>query len=100
MDAYFNENRLEARRYKKKHDDWKKKLEEMKLRSNIKEEIIRLARYDQKMQDAIIQEKEYTKEVTFSYLDLVFQKTRVHERRKYKALCETLAKMRIILKII
>ena len=100
MDVYFNENRLEARRYKKKHDDWKKKLEEMKLRSNIKEEIIRLARYDQKMQDAIIQEKEYTKEVTFSYLDLVFQKTRVHERRKYKALCETLAKMRIILKII
>ena len=99
MEAYFNENRLEVRRYKKKHDDWKKKLEGMKIRSNIKKEIILLARYDKKMQDAIIQEKEYTKEVTFPYLDLVFQRTRVHERRKYKALCETLAQMRIILKI-
>ena len=76
-----------------------KKLEGMKIRSNIKKEIITLAKYDRKMQEAIVHEEEYTKEVSFSYLELVLMKKRAHERRKYKTLSDSLARMKITLLI-
>ena len=99
MDAYFNENRLAQKKSRQKQRDWMKKLEEMKIRSNIKKEIISLARDDKKMQEAIIHGEEYTKEVTFFYLESVFMKMRAHERRKYKKLSEALARMKITLLI-
>ena len=51
------------------------------------------------MQEAIVHEEEYTKEVTFSYLELVLMKKRAHERRKYKTLSDALAAMKITLLI-
>lgn len=99
MDVYFNENKLAQKKSQQKQRDWMKKLEGMKIRSNIKKEIIRLARCDKKMQEAIIHGEEYTKEVTFFYLESVFMKKRAHERRKYKTLSDALAAMKITLLI-
>ena len=99
MDDYFNENRLTKKKSRQKQRDWMKKLEGMKIRSNIKKEIISLTRYDKKMQEAIIHGEEYTKEVSFSYLELVLMKKRAHERRKYKTLSDALAAMKITLLI-
>ena len=45
MDAYFNENRVIGKA-SVSHNDWEKRLEGMKIRSNIKEEIRLMARYD------------------------------------------------------
>lgn len=99
MDAYFNENKLAQKKSKQKQRDWKKKLEGMKIRSNIKKEIINLARYDKKMQEAIIHGEEYTKEVTFFRLESELMKKRPRERRKYKTLSDALAKIKITLLI-
>ena len=49
MDAYFNENRVIGKA-SVSHNDWEKRLDGMKIRSNIKEEIRLLARYDKDMQ--------------------------------------------------
>ena len=43
----------------------------MKIRSNLKDEIILLARYDKDMQKAITMDDRYTKEVTFVYLEMI-----------------------------
>lgn len=51
MDAYFNENRVIGKA-SVSHNDWEKRLEGMKIRSNIKEEIRLMARYDKDMQRA------------------------------------------------
>lgn len=51
MDAYFNENRVIGKA-SVSHNDWEKRLDGMKIRSNIKEEIRLLARYDKDMQRA------------------------------------------------
>ena len=71
----------------------------MKNRSNIKEEIRLLARYDKDMQRAITMDSEYTKEVTFAYLEMIGIKRYVRERRKYDRLLETLNKLKITLVI-
>lgn len=70
MDAYFNENRVIGKA-SVSHNDWEKRLEGMKIRSNIKEEIRLMARYDKDMQRAITMDSEYTKEVTFAYLEMI-----------------------------
>lgn len=98
MDAYFNENRVVDRK-SVSHDDWEKRLDGMKIRSNIKEEIRLLARYDKDMQRAITMDSEYTKEVTFAYLEMIGIKRYVRERRKYDRLLETLNKLKITLVI-
>ena len=98
MDAYFNENRVVDRK-SVSHDDWEKRLDGMKIRSNIKEEIRLLARYDKDMQRAITMDSEYTKEVTFAYLEMIGIKRYVRERRKYDRLLETLSKLKITLVI-
>ena len=97
MDVYFNENRLAQKKSRQKQKDWMKKLEEMKIRSNIKKEIIGLAKYDKKMQEAIVHGEEYTKEVTFFYLKQLGISRGKQERGRYKALAETLAKFKITL---
>ncbi|WP_237714318.1 hypothetical protein [Bacteroides eggerthii] len=71
----------------------------MKIRSNIKEEIRLMARYDKDMQRAITMDSEYTKEVTFAYLEMIGIKRYVRERRKYDRLLETLNKLKITLVI-
>lgn len=71
----------------------------MKIRSNLKDEIILLARYDKDMQKAITMDDEYTKEVTFVYLEMIGIKRYVRERRKYDRLVETLSKLKITLVI-
>lgn len=71
----------------------------MKIRSNLKDEIILLARYDKDMQKAITMDDEYTKEVTFAYLEMIGIKRYVRERRKYDRLVETLSKLKIALVI-
>ena len=98
MDAYFNENRVIGKA-SVSHNDWEKRLEGMKIRSNIKEEIRLLARYDKDMQRAITMDSEYTKEVTFCYLEMIGIKRYVRERRKYDRLLETLSKLKITLVI-
>lgn len=98
MDAYFNENRVVDRK-SVSHDDWEKRLDGMKIRSNIKEEIRLMARYDKDMQRAITMDSEYTKEVTFAYLEMIGIKRYVRERRKYDRLLETLSKLKITLVI-
>ena len=98
MDAYFNENRVVDRK-SVCHNDWEKRLEGMKIRSNLKDEIILLARYDKDMQKAITMDDEYTKEVTFVYLEMIGIKRYVRERRKYDRLVETLSKLKITLVI-
>ena len=98
MDAYFNENRVVDRK-SVSHNDWEKRLEGMKIRSNLKDEIILLARYDKDMQKAITMDDEYTKEVTFVYLEMIGIKRYVRERRKYDRPVETLSKLKITLVI-
>lgn len=98
MDAYFNENRV-ADRKSVSNTDWEKRLEGMRIRSNIKEEIRLLAKYDKDMQRAITMDSEYTKEVTFAYLEMIGIKRYVRERRKYDRLLETLSKLKITLVI-
>ena len=98
MDAYFNENRVIGKA-SVSHNDWEKRLDGMRIRSNIKEEIRLLARYDKDMQKAITMDSEYTKEVTFAYLEMIGIKRYVRERRKYDRLLETLNKLKITLVI-
>ena len=98
MDAYFNENRI-AGKASVFHNDWEKRLEGMKIRSNIKEEIRLLARYDKDMQRAITMDSEYTKEVTFAYLEMIGIKRGKRERGRYKALIDVLKTMGINLVI-
>lgn len=81
------------------HNDWGKRLDGMRIRSNIKEEIRLLAGYDRDMQRAITMDSEYTKEVTFAYLEMIGIKRYVRERRKYDRLLETLSKLKITLVI-
>ena len=98
MDAYFNENRVIGKA-SVSHNDWEKRLEGMKIRSNIKEEIRLMARYDKDMQRAITKDREYTKEITFAYLEMIGRKRYVRERSKYDRLLETLNKLKITLVI-
>lgn len=98
MDAYFNENRV-IDKASVSHNDWEKRLDGMRIRSNIKEEIRLLAKYDKDMQRAITMDSEYTKEVTFAYLEMIGIKRYVRERRKYNRLLETLSKLKIALVI-
>ena len=98
MDAYFNENRVIGKA-SVSHNDWEKRLDGMKIRSNIKEEIRLLARYDKDMQRAITMDSEYTKEVTFCYLEMIGIKRGKRERGRYKALIDVLKTMGINLVI-
>ena len=99
MDAYFNENRVIGRK-SVSNTDWEKRLDGMRIRSNIKEEIRLLARYDKDMQRAITMDSEYTKEVTFAYLEEILGiKRSARERRYYRKLIETLGKLGITLVI-
>ena len=98
MDAYFNENRVIGKA-SVSHNDWEKRLEGMKIRSNIKEEIRLLARYDKDMQRAITMDSVYTKEVTFCYLEMIGIKRGKRERGRYKALIDVLKTMGINLVI-
>ena len=98
MDAYFNENRVIGKA-SVSHNDWEKRLEGMKIRSNIKEEIRLLARYDKDMQRAITMDSEYTKEDTFCYLEMIGIKRGKRERGRYKALIDVLKTMGINLVI-
>ncbi|WP_243633685.1 hypothetical protein [Bacteroides sp. AF25-38AC] len=82
------------------HNDWEKRLEGMKIRSNLKDEIRLLARYDKDMQNAIVMEQEYTKEATFYYLEEILGIKRcARERIRYKSLINTLSRMKITLLI-
>lgn len=99
LDSYFNKNKL-IPIIPVIHEDWKVKLEGMKIRSNIKSEIITLAGSDDKMQQAIVQGKEFRKEVTFDLLDLLGIRRAKHERRKYEPLINTLGMIGITLVIV
>ena len=99
MDSYFNRNKVEARN-PIKHEDWRIKLESLNIRKNIKEEIILLAGSDENMQRAIIQGKEYKKDVTFDFLDLLGITRHDRKRLKYKVLMDNLKRLGITLNII
>lgn len=98
MDSYFNENRIIGKT-SVSHNDWEKKLDKMNIRKNLKEEIRLLVRYDKDMQRAITMDDEYTKEVTFYYLDMIGIKRGKRERGRYKALIDVLKTMGINLVI-
>ncbi|MGK4076563.1 hypothetical protein [Bacteroides uniformis] len=98
MDAYFNENRVIGRS-PVSNNDWEKRLEGMRIRSNIKKEIRLLTGYDRDMQRAITMDSEYTKEVTFCYLEMIGIKRGKRERGRYKALIDVLKTMGINLVI-
>ena len=59
-----------------------------------------LAGNDDKMQKAIIQGKEYKKEVTFDFLELLGITRHDRKRQRYKPLIENLGKLGITLDII
>ncbi len=99
LDSYFNKNKL-IPISPMIHEDWKVKLEGMKIRSNIKSEIITLAGSDDKMQQAIVQGKGFRKEVTFDFLDMLGIKRILHEKHRYNTLVETLKKIGITLVIL
>ena len=99
LDSYFNKNKL-IPISPMIHEDWKVKLEGMKIRSNIKSEIITLAGSDDKMQQAIVQGKGFRKEVTFDLLDMLGIRRILHEKQRYNTLVETLKKIGITLVIL
>ena len=99
QDSYFNQNKL-IPIIPVIHEDWKVKLDGMKIRSNIKSEIITLAGSDDRMQQAIVQGREFRKEVTFELLDWLGIKRAKHERRKYEPLINTLGMIGITLVIV
>ena len=99
LDSYFNKNKL-IPISPVLHEDWKVKLDGMKIRSNIKSEIITLAGSDDKMQQAIVQGKEFRKEVTFDFLDMLGIRRILHEKHRYNTLVETLKKIGITLVIL
>lgn len=98
IDAYFNENRITGKA-SVSHKDWEKKLDAMDIRSNTKEGIRLLAKYDKDMQNAIVMDQKYIKEVTFDYLEMIGLKRYARERRNYKKLIELLEKLGITLVI-
>lgn len=75
-------------------------LEGLNIRKNVKEEIILLAGSDENMQKAIIQGKEYKKDVTFGFLELLGITRNDRKRQRYKPLIENLGKLGITLDII
>lgn len=99
LDSYFNKNKL-IPISPVIHEDWKVKLDGMKIRSNTKSEIITLAGSDSRMQEAIVQGKGFRKEVTFDFLDMLGIKRAKHERRKYEPLINTLGMIGITLVIV
>ena len=99
LDSYFNKNKL-IPISPVIHEDWKVKLDGMKIRSNTKSEIITLAGSDYRMQEAIVQGKEFRKEVTFDFLDMLGIKRSRNEKDKYKALINVLKSIRILLDIV
>lgn len=99
LDSYFNKNKL-IPISPVIHEDWKVKLDGMKIRSNTKSEIITLAGSDDKMQQAIVQGKEFRKEVTFDLLDMLGIRRILHEKQRYNTLVETLKKIGITLVIL
>lgn len=82
------------------NNDWQKKIEEMKIRKNVKEEIIKLVASDINLQKAIILGKEYSISVGFDYLENIGIKRDRRERGKYSTLIETLKKIGIELNIL
>ena len=99
MARYFNDN-LIIRKYSMTNNDWQKKIEEMKIRKNVKEEIIKLVASDINLQKAITLGKEYSISVGFDYLENIGIKRDRRERGKYSTLIETLKKIGIELNIL
>lgn len=99
MTRYFNDN-LIIRKYSLTNNDWEKKIEEMKIRKNVKEEIIKLIGSDNNLQNAITLGKEYSINVGFDYLENIGIKRDRRERGKYSTLIETLKKIGIELNIL
>ena len=99
LDSYFNSNRLTSGKAAT-DDDWEKRLDGMRIRSNTRREIIALAGSDCKMRKAIAQGNNIRKEVTFDQLEQLGIIRTVHERRRYGALIRTLAGIGIELVIV
>lgn len=99
MTRYFNDN-LIIRKYSLTNNDWEKKIEEMIIRKNVKEEIIKLIGSDNNLQNAITLGKEYSINVGFDYLESIGIKRDRRERGKYSTLIETLKKIGIELNIL
>lgn len=99
MTRYFNDNQI-IRKYSLTNNDWEKKIEEMKIRKNVKEEIIKLIGSDNNLQNAITLGKEYSINVGFDYLENIGIKRDRRERGKYSTLIETLKKIGIELNIL
>ena len=72
----------------------------MKIRKNVKEEIIKLIGSDNNLQNAITLGKEYSINVGFDYLENIGIKRDRRERGKYRTLIETLKMIGIELNII
>ena len=81
MTRYFNDN-LIIRKYSLTNNDWEKKIEEMKIRKNVKEEIIKLIGSDNNLQNAITLGQEYSINVGFDYLENIGIKRDRRERGK------------------
>lgn len=99
MTRYFNDNQI-IRKYSLTNNDWEKNIEEMKIRKNVKEEIIKLIGSDNNLQNAITLGKEYSINVGFDYLENIGIKRDRRERGKYSTLIETLKKIGIELNIL
>ena len=71
----------------------------MNIRSNLKNEFILLAMADEDMRNAIGMDREYTKEVSFDYLEALGIRRGKRERARYKALANILREIKITLYI-
>ena len=85
--------------HSRESSDWKNRLDRMNIRSNLKNEIIQLAMDDEDMRNAIGMDREYTKEVSFDYLENSGIKRSARERRRYNKLIKVLEKIKITLLI-
>ena len=85
--------------HSRESSDWKNRLDRMNIRSNLKNEIIQLAMDDADMRNAIGMDREYTKEVSFDYLENLGIKRSARERRRYNKLIKVLEKIKITLLI-
>lgn len=99
MTRYFNDN-LIAKQYSLLNNDWVKRIDEMKIRKNVKEEIIKLVGSDNNLQNAITLGLEYSMDVGFDYLEAIGIKRDRRERGKYNTLIETLRLIGIELNIV
>ena len=98
LSAYFNHNQFSHNREFEAVCDWIGKLKEMKIRKNLKEDIVRLWEHDNNIADAILDGNGYDLRIT---LDRLYGVIPRHEKKraKYDRLSDALSLFKVNLVI-